>query len=142
MLSWLLLAAMLTAPAAQAAPPESELSRLETVWNDAHKRGDADALDKLFADDISITVPEMPRMGKSSTNLFRSGRMKFDRYETSDLAFHVYGDSAIVTGRLKRARVNDGRTFEDDWMFTKTYARRQGTWQVVAFHASTSPLAR
>jgi len=28
---------------------------------------------------------------------------------------------------------------EDRWQFTKTYVRRQGRWQVVAFHASEAP---
>ena len=137
--------ALIVAAAALLATPQTsssdltEFTRLEQVWNDAHKRGDAEVLDTLFADDIVITVPEMPRMGKSSTNLFRSGRMKFDRYETSDVNVHAYGDAAIVTGRLKRARVNDGKTFEDDWQFTKSYVRRQGAWQVIAFHASATP---
>jgi uncharacterized protein (TIGR02246 family) len=117
----------------------AEFTRLEQVWNEAHMRSDADALDRLFADDIVITVPEMQRLGKSSTNLFRSGRMKFDRYESSDIQVRVHGDSAIVTGRIQRSRVNDGRTFADDWQFTKVYVRRGGDWKVVAFHASATP---
>jgi uncharacterized protein (TIGR02246 family) len=117
----------------------AEFTRLEQVWNDAHMRSDADALDRLFADDIVITVPEMQRLGKSSTNLFRGGRIKFDRYESSDIQVRVHGDSAIVTGRIQRSRVNDGRMFADDWQFTKTYVRRDGDWKVVAFHASATP---
>jgi hypothetical protein len=27
-----------------------------------------------------------------------TGRMKFDRYETSDVELHAYGESAVVTG--------------------------------------------
>jgi ketosteroid isomerase-like protein len=117
----------------------AELTRLEHVWNDAQRQSDAAALDKLFADDIVITVPEMPRLGKSSTNLLRTGRMKFDTYESSDVEVHVNGDSAVVTGRIRRARINDGKTFADDWLFTKTYVRRGGDWKVVAFHASNTP---
>jgi len=36
-----------------------ELSRLEKVWNDAYMRGDVDALDHLWADDLIVTMTEM-----------------------------------------------------------------------------------
>ena len=135
MILTLLITLLVQAPDAAVA----ELTRLEQVWNDAQRLSDAAALDKLFADDIVITVPEMQRLGKSSTNLLRTGRMKFDKYESSDVQVHVNGDSAIVVGRIQRSRTNDGKTFADDWFFTKTYARRGGEWKVVAFHASNTP---
>jgi ketosteroid isomerase-like protein len=117
---------------------DAELSRLEAAWNEAHVKGDADALDRLAADDLVVTVPEMPVMTKASSfAVIRGGRMKFDRYETSDTRIHVYDRSGIVTGRLRRTRANSGRTFDDDWLFTKTYVRAvDGRWQVAAFHAS------
>jgi ketosteroid isomerase-like protein len=128
------------AAATAGASDSTELSRLEAAWNDAHVTGDADALDRLAADDLVVTVPEMPVMTKASSfAVIRGGRMKFDRYETSDTRIHVYNGSAIVTGRLRRTRANSGRTFEDDWLFTKTYVRAaDGRWQVAAFHASNA----
>ena len=52
-----------------------ELERLETVWNQAHEGGDADALDKLWADDMQVAVPKMPVMSKTDVLKFaRSGR--------------------------------------------------------------------
>ena len=113
------------------------LSRLETMWNDAHLGGDAEVLDRLWADDLTVAVPAMPVFTKKeSIGIWRTGRMKFDRYETSDLSIRPYGDAAVVTGRLKRTRTVSGRTVDDDWRFTKVYVRRGGVWQVVAFHAS------
>jgi ketosteroid isomerase-like protein len=118
-----------------------ELKRLETVWNEAHERGDADALDKLWADDMQVTVPKMPVMLKNDVLRFaRSGRMKFLRYQTSDVRVHVYADAAVVTGRLQRTRSMNGQEISDDWRFTKTYIRQGGQWRVAAFHASeTAP---
>jgi hypothetical protein len=51
-----------------------ELQRLETVWNEAHEHGDADALEKLWADDMEVAVPKMPVMTKARTQIcaFRS----------------------------------------------------------------------
>src|SRR5215469_1080278 len=88
-----------------------ELTKLETVWNEAHQNGDADSLEKLWADDLEVTVPKMPVMSKSDVLGFaRSGRMKFERYQTSDVKVRVYGDAGVVSGRLQRTRALNGRT--------------------------------
>ncbi|MBO0911115.1 MAG: nuclear transport factor 2 family protein [Acidobacteria bacterium] len=115
----------------------SELHRLERVWNESHERGDADALDALWADDMEVAVPKMPVMQKADVLKFaRSGRMKFLRYQTSDTRIRLYDNAAVVTGRLQRIRSMNGQEISDDWRFTKTYVRQAGRWRVVSFHAS------
>jgi Domain of unknown function (DUF4440) len=124
----------------------AELNRLEREWNDAHVRGDARVLDRLWADEFVATVPGMPRFTKSQTmQIWRSGRMRFERYETCDLQIQTYGTpvvtTAVVTGQLHRTRVLGGRKLDDNWQFTKTYIHSPTGWRVVAFHASDSPKA-
>jgi hypothetical protein len=114
-----------------------ELQRLETVWNEAHENGDADVLEKLWADDMEVAVPKMPVMRKADVLKFaRSGRMKFLTYRTSGIRVRVYDNAAVVTGRLQRTRSMNGQEISDDWRFTKTYVRETGQWRVVSFHAS------
>lgn len=114
-----------------------ELERLETVWNEAHEHGDADALEKLWADDMEVAVPKMPVLTKADALKFaRSGRMKFLTYRTSDVRVRIYNNAAVVTGRLQRTRSMNGQEISDDWRFTKTYVRQAGQWRVVSFHAS------
>jgi hypothetical protein len=97
-----------------------ELQRLERVWNAAHIRGDSEALGRLWADDLEVAVPKMPVMKKGELIKFvDSGRMKFQRYETSDLNIRVYGQSAVVTGRLLRKR----EITATRWMMTGTLQR-------------------
>ena len=130
--------------AARPIPPQSssdrdrrELEQLETVWNEAHEHGDADALDALWADDMEVAVPRMPVMSKADALKFaRSGRMKFLSYRTSDIRVRIYDNAAVVSGRLQRTRSINGKEISDDWRFTKTYVRQAGHWRVVAFHAS------
>lgn len=125
-------------------PPQStrdsdvhELERLEKVWNEAHEHGDAAALEKLWAEDLEVDVPRMPVMTRADAVSFaRSGRMKFLRYSTSDIRVRVYGDAAVVTGRLQRTRLVKGQETSDDWRFTKVYVREAQEWRVVSFHAS------
>jgi ketosteroid isomerase-like protein len=121
------------------AADQTELQRLEKVWNDAHLHGDAAALADLWADELVVTVPRMQVMNKAqSLAVWRTGRMKFQRYETSDTVFSSFGDSAVVTGRLVRERTFGDRNVHEDWRFTKVYVRREGKWRVVAWHASES----
>ncbi len=114
-----------------------ELARLEMAWNEAQLHGNADALDRLCDDDLIVTVPDMPLMDKSETLAFmRSGRLRYQRYQTSDLRMRVYKNSAVVTGQLERVTQPASKTFEDDWRFTKVYVRRDGRWLIVAWHGS------
>lgn len=118
---------------------QGTLERLEAEWNDAHVRGDAAVLDRLFAADLVVVVPGMRVMTKAdAVGMFAAGRMKFDRYETSEMTFRGYDQTAIVTGRLRRTRVVNGATVDDDWRFTKVYLRRADRWHAVAFHASNA----
>jgi Domain of unknown function (DUF4440) len=98
------------------------LEHLETVWNEAHERGNSNALEALWADDLEVVVPQMPVMTKADVLDFaRSGRMKFLHYETSDLRVRVYGNAAVVKGRLQRTRSLNRNEISGDWRFTKIY---------------------
>ena len=136
-------AVMLAGAPASSQTETGELMRLESAWNTAHTTGDAETLDRLWANDLEVDVPGMTPMTKAESLAFaRTGRMRFERYETSDLKVRTYGDTAVVTGRLQRTRIVDGRQRDDDWRFTKVYIRQAGAWRVVSFHASDSPPSR
>lgn len=124
----------------QQAQPISDtqaLTQLETTWNDAHLKTDTATLDSLWADDLEVVVPKMKPMSKAQSLAFaQSGRMHFQRYDTSDIKIRVYGDAAVVTGRLQRVRTIDAKQVADDWRFVKVYARQGGRWRVVLFQAS------
>ena len=121
----------------QQASALKEFYRLETVWNEAHVKGDADALERLWADDLIVTIAAMPLLNKAGAlAMVRSNKMPFTKYETSELNVKRFGDSALVTGRLQRERVMAGKTITDNWRFTKVYAMNGGRWQVIAWHAS------
>jgi ketosteroid isomerase-like protein len=128
------------APTATRTADSAEIARLERVWNEAHVRGDVAALDSLWAEELTVTVPEMPVMTKTEVlGVWRSGRATIARYETSPTRLQVYADAAVVEGRLHRSRNFNGRTADDHWRFTKLYVRQGGRWRVVAYHASTVP---
>ena len=117
-----------------------ELYRLEAVWNEAHVKGDAGALEKLWSPDLEITIAAMPLMTRADAlAMVRSNKMPFAKYETSDLNVRRLRDAAVVSGRLHRERTIGGKTVTDNWRFTKVYAMNGGRWQVIAWHASPAP---
>ena len=119
---------------------EASILQLETVWNEAHLHGDVDALDRLWATDITVVVPEMPPFGKQDLlRMWRSLKVTFTEYSTSGVTVRVYGATAVVTGQLHRSRDFGGRIATEDWLFTKTYAQVDGQWKIVAYHASVPP---
>ncbi|HJU43618.1 MAG TPA: nuclear transport factor 2 family protein [Vicinamibacterales bacterium] len=137
----LALVTLQNAPAiAKDAADLKELYRLETVWNEAHVKGDADTLDKLWAPDLVVTIAAMPQMTKADAlAMVRSNKMPFTKYETSELNVRQFRDSALVTGRLHRERIMAGKSVTDNWRFTKVYAMSNGQWRVIAWHASPAP---
>jgi ketosteroid isomerase-like protein len=139
-LALLLLAAGPAQAAANARAAEEQIPQLEAAWNEAHLHGDVDALDRLWAPSLSVVVPGMPPFKKQELlGMWRSMRVVFTDYSTSDVVVQVYGTTAVVTGRLHRSRDFGGRVATEDWLFTKTYAEIEGQWRVVAYHASETP---
>jgi len=95
--AWLIAAALSVQPTGL----NTEFTRLEDVWNTAHRNADAETLAALWAEDLEVVVPRMPPMSKAEALAFaRTARMRFERYETSQIKVRTYGDTAVVTGRF------------------------------------------
>jgi len=138
----LLSALSLAVQTPQVAPTrvEDAIAQLETTWNEAHLHNDAAALDRLWAPGLTVIVPEMPLLSKPDLlKMWRSMKLSFSEYATTAVEIHVFGETAVVTGRLHRSRDFGGRVATEDWLFTKTYAQLDGQWKVVAYHASVAP---
>jgi hypothetical protein len=133
--------ALLQAGAPAAAMGDTDaLLRLERTWNEAHLYSDAAALERLWADDFVVIVPRMEVITRAAAvAMARSGRLRFERYETSDVQARIYDATGIVTGRLQRARKTNDKLVDDDWQFTKIYVRSGDDWKVVLFQASERP---
>jgi len=123
--------------------PSNQLAlflNLESEWNEAHLRGDVETLDRLWAPELTVVVPEMPLFTKPDLmNLWQTVKVTFTRYETTDVQLRLFGQTAVVTGRLQRSRAFGDQIRDDDWLFTKTYALVDGKWKVVSYHASNRP---
>lgn len=69
-----------------------------------------------------------------------SGKLKYSKLETKDIAINVYGDTAIVRGTSPRQRAQVPGAAEQPKPFTVFYTLTLvnfgGTWRIVAMHTS------
>jgi ketosteroid isomerase-like protein len=57
-------------------------------------------------------------------------------YEPTEVQVRVYGDTAVVTGRVLQRFIRHGKRYEVDARYTDVYARRKGRWWLVTAQAS------
>ncbi len=119
---------------------EEEVRKLERQWLDAYEQNNAEAMDRIVADDFAITFPngaiqtkpQLMTMIKAPRRTSQP-RMKFF---TEDVQSRTYGDTVILMGRVITEYERDGKTVKEQSRYTDTYVRRKGRWQVVASHLS------
>lgn len=118
-----------------------ELIGLQNEWMDAWRRRDEARLREILGDEFTLTSARTDRlMAKPEwLELVLSGRVVNESFEYSDLLVHVYGDVAVVKSRLRQQASVDGRPWNETFMLTDVWVRRDGRWQVVTRHSSSPP---
>ena len=113
-----------------------EIIALENRRVEAMTKGDANALDEILADDLIYTHSTARIDTKASfIEAITSGRSNYRSVERKDVNVRQFGDSAVVTGHAK-FHVGDNK-FEA--RFIDVYAKRNGSWQMVAWHSNKLP---
>jgi len=106
---------------------------LDGEWNEAYSRLDGAALDRIIANDwvcidgagLVITKSELLTRVASSASFL-------DPYKFDEIALRVFGEAAIVTGRLSgQMRDSDG-THDVNQRYMRVYVKRNERWQAVA----------
>lgn len=118
------------------------VAALDTQYQAAVKRNDADTMGRILADDFVLVLGN----GKSYTreDLLESARSMKITYEQQDedagtQTVRVWGDTAAVTARLWLKGINDGVAFERRLWFSDTYVRTPTGWRY-AFGQASLPL--
>jgi hypothetical protein len=116
---------------------EQQLKKLEIEWADAEVKKDVAVLDRLLADDFTLTTT----FGKVVTKAqavadVKSGEDATSSYAYSDVKVRVYGDTAVVTYVEKSKETYKGRDNSGTSRWTDTWVKRGSSWQCVASHGS------
>lgn len=131
--------------AQQAQPPrltkaEEEVRKLEREWLDAYEQSDGEAMERIVADDFTITFPNgamqtKPQLMSMVKSPRRAGQPRM-RFHTADVQSRAYGGTVILIGRVVTEYERDGKAVREQSRYTDTYVLRNGRWQVVASHLS------
>src|SRR5262249_14542826 len=118
---------------------EQELLKVENDWSQAVMQRDASTLPRFYADEYVFTDANGVVSNKASeTKNITSGAFRLTSYKFDDVKVHVYGSTAVVTGRNTiNARWEDlGRDVKGPYRFTDVFVKRVGRWQCVASQSS------
>jgi uncharacterized protein (TIGR02246 family) len=148
----LLIAASFSSPLAQQAQPskltkaEEEVRKLERQWLDAYEQKDPEAMNRIVAEDFTITFPNGAMQTKPQLMaVIKAPRRPSEpgmRFHTEDVSSRAYGDTVILLGRVVTEYEREGKAVKERSRYTDTYVRRKGRWQVVASHLSNIEAAK
>lgn len=124
------------------ATPEDDrraVAQLDTDFQAAVKRNDADTMDRILHQDMVLVLGD----GRTFTKpeLVQSARDQSNSYEQQDedagtQIVRVWGDAAVVTARLWIKGVGKAGAFDRRLWFSDTYVRTANGWKYVFGQAS------
>ncbi len=111
--------------------------QLEHEWVQVGVNHDVSVLERIEADDIIFTAFD----GSLSTKAqdiadVTSGALKAESASVDDMKVRIYGDTAVVTGRVTTKGQYKGKDISGQFRFTDVFVKRNGKWQAVASHGS------
>jgi ketosteroid isomerase-like protein len=111
---------------------EEELLKLENEFARAVASNNADALDRLLADDWIIVEPDGSIIDKFRfLEVIRSGALSHESMESTDLKVRVYGNTAVVTGLTTSKGKFMGQDFTSCERATDIFVKQPDRWQCV-----------
>ena len=145
LVSALMLLAVTSVRASEAAPDAAELTKLLNDFLAGASRNDAAMHERFWADDLIYTSALGVRRGKAEIlENVRSGEAPKPEdgttvYSAEDIRIQQYGDTAIVAFRLVSTTDKAGAEDIANYFNTGTFLKRGGKWQVVGWQATKIP---
>ena len=118
---------------ASAQSVEDQIKKMETDRAASIVKGDIDALAKVTADDYTLITAAGAMSDKAQMiSAFKSGQSKITVDDVSDMKVRVYGDTAIVTGKVNVKGTLAGKDATGTQLYTRVYVKKGGHWTSVA----------
>ena len=120
--------------AATTASVEDEIKKMEMERAAAAVKADTATLERMTADDYTFINRRGQLLTKADTmSRLKSGDIKLTANDVSDLKVRVYGNTAVVNGRVDVKGTMAGKDSSGPVLFTRVYVKKDGRWQSVAF---------
>lgn len=116
-----------------------EIVDMERQAKEASLHRDPDFTQRTLAEDyVAITPLGQVTTKQDSVTARRSGQLRYDTINVSDMVVRVYGDTAVVTARMDVKGHQLGEDFSGPYRYTRVWVRRAGHWQAVSYQATVT----
>jgi ketosteroid isomerase-like protein len=116
-----------------------EIVEMERQAKEASLRRDPDFPQRTLADDyVAITPLGTVTTKKDAISARRSGQLRYDTIDVTDMVIRLYGDTAIVTARADVKGHQLGEDFSGPYRYTRVWVRRSGHWQAASYQATVT----
>jgi ketosteroid isomerase-like protein len=120
-----------------AASEDGIIARLDKEYQAAVKHNDAANMDRILADDFVLVTGTGNKITKPDLLAqARSGRISYEQQDELEQFVRVWGNAAVVTGKLWEKGTDDGTPFDYKLWFSDTYIRTPAGWRYVFGQAS------
>jgi len=116
-----------------------EIIEMERQAKEASLRRDADFSQKTLADDyVAITPLGQVTTKQDTVSARKSGQLRYETINVTDMVIRIYGDTAVVTARADVKGHQLGEDFSGPYRYTRIWVRRTGHWQAVSYQATVT----
>lgn len=116
-----------------------EIVEMERLAKEASLHRDADFSQRTLADDyVAITPLGQVTTKRDTVAARKSGQLRYQSIDVSDMVVRIYGDTAVVTARADVKGHQLGEDFSGPYRYTRVWVRRSGHWQAVSYQATVT----
>ena len=116
-----------------------EIIEMERQANEASLRRDADFSQKTLAEDyVAITPLGQVTTKQDTVSARKSGQLRYETINVTDMVIRIYGDTAVVTARAEVKGHQLGEDFSGPYRYTRVWVRKTGHWQAVSYQATVT----
>jgi len=136
MLCAILAALMAGCAATPTAKPDSTIQLLTAqadAWDQAIVAKNAAAVAANVASDFTQIESGGAVVGRDEfVKDLLDPSLRIDPYKVEDFGVRVYGDTALLTGRIRMTGSAEGKPFSSHFRYIDVYVKRDGVWKVVS----------
>lgn len=116
-----------------------EIVDLERQAKEASLHRDPDFTERTLADDyVGITPLGQIATKQDVLRARKSGQLRYEAIDISEMVVRIYGETAIVTARAEVKGHQLGEDFSGPYRYTRIWVRRAGHWETVSYQATVT----
>ena len=116
-----------------------EIVDMERQAREASLHRDPDFSQRTLAEDyVAITPLGQVTTKQDTVSSRKSGQLRYDSINVSDMVVRLYGDTAVVTARADVKGHQLGEDFSGPYRYTRVWVRHSGHWQAVSYQATVT----